>query len=197
MSNNKTHFSNDVTILNEINTVKPRGAQKLQRQKSVIANDDITRQKSKETLSEFNNEKLQQKQPILVKGKIIFTRIGEINTKAERFDSEIYYECSWEDDKLFEIFYNSQNFSNLKRNDFQSKLEFMNKSINQFTYNPSIHWSPKVYIDNAIGEPKGETNYTLEIIKKENANNLAKYENLDYTIRVTEMKTLKGIFYEV
>lgn len=197
MSSNKTHFSNDVTILNEVNTVRPRGVQQLQRQKSIIANDDLTQQKSKQTLFEYTTEKPQQKKPILVRGKIIFSRIGEINTKAERFDSEIYYECSWEDDKLYEIFYNSQNFSNLKRNDFQSKLDLMNKNISQFSYNPNIHWSPKVYIDNAIGEPKGETSYKLDIVKKGHPNNLTKCEHLDYTIQVTEMKALKGIFYEV
>ena len=36
----------------------------------------------------------------IVKCKVIFARMGNINTKLERFDSQIFIESFWEDDSM-------------------------------------------------------------------------------------------------
>ena len=38
-----------------------------------------------------------------IRSRIVFLRIGQVDTKNERYDAEAYIECSWEDDKIFKI----------------------------------------------------------------------------------------------
>ena len=57
-----------------------------------------------------NNEKSsiknKQKNPIKVTSRVVFLRIGQVDTKNERYDAELYLEASWEDDKIFQILAN-------------------------------------------------------------------------------------------
>ena len=49
-----------------------------------------------------------------------FCRIGEIDTINEKFQAEVYMECTWLDKEL------------------------------STDYNPKVHWNPELYIENAI-----------------------------------------------
>jgi hypothetical protein len=70
-----------------------------------------------------------------------------------------------------------------------------------------VFWSPQLYIENAIGDLKEEIKHKLEIVEKEGSDLLNDpnfntkseqsrnlYNNL--TIRVVEMRKLRGVFYE-
>ena len=38
-----------------------------------------------------------------VTSRIVFLKLGQIDTRNERYDAEAYIECSWEDDQIFKI----------------------------------------------------------------------------------------------
>ena len=40
-------------------------------------------------------------QPVKIISRIIFVKMGQIDTRNERYDAEAYIECSWEDDQIF------------------------------------------------------------------------------------------------
>jgi hypothetical protein len=40
-------------------------------------------------------------QPTKIVSRIIFVKMGQVDTRNERFDAEAYIECSWEDDQIF------------------------------------------------------------------------------------------------
>lgn len=72
-------------------------------------------------------------------------------------------------------------------------------------YNKNVHWSPQVYIENALGDPAETVEYKLDIVEKESTysldrnvkNKRSNGGNLNnQTVRVTEAKKLKGAFYE-
>lgn len=72
-------------------------------------------------------------------------------------------------------------------------------------YDPNQFWSPQLYIENAIGELKEDLRYKLEIVQRKTCSSLtrneppeAKLQNLanNLTVRVTEMRRVRGIFYE-
>ena len=80
-------------------------------------------------------------------------------------------------------------------------------NIKYLEYDPNVFWSPQLYIENAIGDLKEEIKHKLEIVEKEGSDLLNDpnfntkseqsrnlYNNL--TIRVVEMRKLRGVFYE-
>lgn len=40
---------------------------------------------------------------IKITSRLVFLKVGQIDTRNERFDAEAFIECSWEDDVLFKI----------------------------------------------------------------------------------------------
>jgi hypothetical protein len=43
------------------------------------------------------------KKPVRVTSRIVFLKVGQIDTRNERYDAEAYIEASWEDDKIYKI----------------------------------------------------------------------------------------------
>lgn len=41
------------------------------------------------------------KGPVEIVSRIIFLKMGQIDTRNERYDAEAYIECTWEDDEIF------------------------------------------------------------------------------------------------
>lgn len=41
--------------------------------------------------------------PVRITSRIVFLKVGQVDTRNERFDAEAYVECSWEDDQIFKI----------------------------------------------------------------------------------------------
>jgi hypothetical protein len=187
--------------------------------------------------------------PIEVESRIVILKVGQIDTRNERFDAEAYIECSWNDDDILKQLIETSmstlistscgisknnsheqdstqnlidqenyispiqttalvpltteqqtNMSNLKL------LKHIVKNISTFDYDVNAFWSPQLYIENAIGDIKEEIRYKLEIAEKKksdqqepqafNVGDLRKSTS-NLTIRVCEMRKLRGVFYEV
>ena len=80
-------------------------------------------------------------------------------------------------------------------------------NINSLEYDTSVFWTPQLYIENAIGDIKEEIRHKLEIVEKEGSDLLndpnfdtkqGQYKNIvnNLTVRVCEMRKLRGVFYE-
>lgn len=89
-------------------------------------------------------------EPKHVQVYIHFGRIGEIDTMNEKYQAEFTVESSW----------------------------ISNEPISN--YDPNVHWNPKLYIENAIQEPKESIKYSLS----RDANN---------NCIITEIRQVKGI----
>ena len=84
----------------------------------------------------------------------------------------------------------------------KGKLAFL---LNNFQYDPDEHWSPKLFIENAIGDTKQDIRHKLELVEKydatkprktsqKGADNKQPIEN--FSVNVTETRKIKGVFYE-
>lgn len=189
--------------------------------------NDLEDDKSVErSFGRFTN-KSYDKQPVPVRCKVMFSRMGTIDTILERFDCQAYIECSWEDDELFYQILNLDNpieLDNLKKDLLRSQnskeylYNYAIKNLKDFKYNPETHWSPKIYIENTISGSQQEIKYKIEIADKferrnsaltvvsswlDESKQLIDLENFNdiiennYTVRVIEMRFVNGIFYEV
>lgn len=178
----------------------------------------------------------ESKTPGLTKiiSRIIFLKMGQIDTRNERFDAEAYIECTWEDDEIFKYLsspnldkdgknqnptsQNQQNNNNpTSKNNQQNNnsniiinpnatniinVKNVINNINYLEYDPNLFWSPQLYIENAIGDLKEDIRHKLEIVEKEGSNlqkdTVNKLQNLanNLTVKVTEMRRVRGIFYE-
>ncbi len=169
---------------------------------------DLVNQLRKKHLKEYNPYEvtLTRKRRVygatIVQAKVVFSRLGYINTKSERFDSEVYTECQWYDDTLFEtiLYLNADEakINKIKALPIELKLNLVYDNLKNFNYDPKVNWNPQIYIENAIGELKQDIRYSVEAVKK-SANLMNKYYKHDnsYTIQVKEIRFIKGCFYEV
>lgn len=180
--------------------------------KNLFGSQDMTSSKQYEEVIE----------PVVVKCKIIFSRMGTINTINECFDCQAYVECAWEDDNLFHYILNlNRNIQSSNKSQFDIYKHAID-NLKYFEYNPDKHWSPKIYIENTIGDLKEEKTYKFEIIEKikpscsiattisvlsneyekvidclTDLDSLERPIQPNYTVRVSEMNFVKGVFYEV
>jgi hypothetical protein len=74
-------------------------------------------------------------------------------------------------------------------------LKYINNNIPLLEYDPSVFWTPNLYIENAIGDLKEELRYKLEVVEKSRPDPNSNSNNL--TIRVCELRKVRGVFYEV
>ena len=138
-----------------------------------------------------------------VECKVIFTRMGTIDTISENFNCQAYIETSWEDDDLFDRILSIIDID-LRFKDIEDLNSFLSKQLKTFRFDSKKDWSPLIYIENAIGDlTKQEKKYKLEITEKkaiskgENTNVDSGVRYRRYTIRVHEMWYVEGVFYEV
>lgn len=121
-----------------------------------------------------------KQKPRWVETRTIFLRIGEIDTVNERFFAEILVESRWEEPKL------STEFDT-------SKLCCEEKEIN----NSNKYWNPKIYIENALNDPKQTVHYKIMkeyqgkqiVINPEETSTLLKFWFYEY-------RKIKGYFFE-
>jgi hypothetical protein len=55
------------------------------------------------------------KPPIRITSRIVFLKVGQVDTRNERYDAEAYIECFWEDDQIFKILSDPNMAKNSKR----------------------------------------------------------------------------------
>ena len=49
------------------------------------------------------NSLVEEKSRVRITSRIVFLKVGQVDTRNERFDAEAYIECTWEDDQIFKI----------------------------------------------------------------------------------------------
>ena len=70
-------------------------------------------------------------------------------------------------------------------------------NINLIEYDSHLFWSPNIFVENAIGDLKEEIRHKLEIVEKSsNGNGELTYNYNNLTVKVCEMRKVRGIFYE-
>lgn len=118
--------------------------------------------------------------------RIIFLRIGDIDTLNEKFFAEILIESRWEDPKLSLEF----------ESDSDSSLAEEEKELN----NPNKYWNPKIYVENSLNDPKQTVYYK---VKKElidtnvGQNELNSSQSKTFTkFWLYEYRKIKGHFFE-
>ncbi|CAF0923982.1 unnamed protein product [Adineta steineri] len=106
--------------------------------------------------------------------RLMFSRIGEIDTLNEKYQAQASIEARWqvEIDKLL---------PDLSPED-QTRLT-AGKSVSLLKYAAS-HWTPQLYIENAIGDLKEQIRYTAKKYRQDNQ------------VYVCEHRDIKGAFWE-
>ncbi|CAF0865229.1 unnamed protein product [Brachionus calyciflorus] len=142
------------------------------------------------------DEPEKRKSCVTVQSRINFTKIGEIDTKNEKFAAEAYIECTWYDDsilkKFIEINFSDSNMDFL--NDLnETKIKFLHSILKKIQYDPELFWSPEIYVENSIGSPKEYFTYKFDLVltDKQAADSID-----SYIVRITEKRRVEGFFYE-
>jgi hypothetical protein len=106
--------------------------------------------------------------------RLMFLRVGEIDTLNEKYQAHAAIEARW----LIDI---NKLSSSLSLDDHKLLIE--GKSISLIKYGES-HWHPQLYIENAVGDLKEQITYS------------AKRSTTDNEIYVCEHRDIKGSFWE-
>jgi hypothetical protein len=120
------------------------------------------------------DENNQQINPIQVSVRLMFLRIGEIDTLNEKYQAQASIEARWpiESEELT---------SDLSFDDQKRLID--GKSILLLKY-AETHWHPQLFIENAIGDLKEQIRYSAKKSKKNNQ------------IYICEHRDIKGLFWE-
>ncbi|CAF1475407.1 unnamed protein product [Adineta steineri] len=107
--------------------------------------------------------------------RLMFLRIGEIDTLNEKYTAQASIEARWavDIDKIL---------PDLSSED-QTRL-ISGKSVSPLTKYSQTNWVPQLYIENALGDLKEQIGYT------------AKKSKVDNQIYVCEHRDIKGLFWE-
>ncbi len=121
-----------------------------------------------------NDEDHHHINPIKVSIRLMFLRIGEIDTLNEKYQAQASIEARWpiEFDKLS---------SDLSYDDQKRLID--GKSISLLKY-VETHWHPQLFIENAIGDLKEQIRYSAKKTKEDNL------------IYICEHRDIKGLFWE-
>ncbi|UJR10753.1 hypothetical protein I4U23_014941 [Adineta vaga] len=106
--------------------------------------------------------------------RLMFLRIGEIDTLNEKYQAQAAIEARWsvELDKIISI---------LSLDDRKRLTDGKSVSLLQYSV---LHWHPQLYIENVLGDLKEQIRYT---VKKSKEND---------QIYVCEHRDIKGLFWE-
>jgi hypothetical protein len=106
--------------------------------------------------------------------RLMFLRIGEIDTLNEKYQAQLTIESRWpvDLDKL----------SSTLTYDEQKRLTY-GKSVSLINYSES-NWHPQLYVENALGDLKEQIRYSAKIYKTDNQ------------IYICEHRDAKGLFWE-
>jgi hypothetical protein len=116
----------------------------------------------------------QSNKAIKVYIRLMFLRIGEIDTLNEKYQAQASIEARWEVkfDKLS---------ADLSADDQKNLMN--GKSVSLLKYAES-HWHPQLYIENALGDLKEQIRYSAKKSKDDNE------------FYVCEHRDVKGVFWE-
>jgi hypothetical protein len=118
--------------------------------------------------------------------RLAFIHIGEIDTLNEKYQADIYYEARWTEKRMC---LNTLNLTS------QQQVQFHENLIVKMTeLNRSIHWSPQLFIENAIAQIGDQDKWFT--IKKVNSELTQPSSPLYVNIDICEHRRMKGIFWE-
>ena len=83
------------------NSIRREARGSMVRTVEIDESERLLREQSVESVSKkpIRNETRKVK----VTSRVVFLRVGQIDTKNERYDAEVFIECSWEDDIIYRI----------------------------------------------------------------------------------------------
>lgn len=119
----------------------------------------------------------------IVQIRLIFIRIGEIDTLNEKYQAEIYFEARWTE----KISLNNFNLN------LQQEKEFVQerRTIKLENFNPNANWTPMLFIENAIGQiGELERWFTGKRILNESTTSPL------FEVEICEHRRFKGVFWE-
>jgi hypothetical protein len=90
--------------------------------------------------------------PREVELRVIFLRIGDIDTLSERFFAEILIESKWQEPKLVNEFQTS--------NEQQQQQSTQNEE--KEILNGSKYWNPQIFVENALNDPQQTIYYKIK-----------------------------------
>ncbi|CAF4000135.1 unnamed protein product [Rotaria magnacalcarata] len=122
----------------------------------------------------------------IVRIRLVFIRIGEIDTLNEKYQADIYYEARW-----IEIM--NVSLLNLTAQQ-QGQLLNGNVTVRLNDFNRTIHWTPQLFVENAIGQI-GEQD-TWFTIKKHVPSHVKPSSPLVLRLEICEHRRIRGVFWE-
>jgi hypothetical protein len=120
------------------------------------------------------DENNQQTNPVQINIRLMFLRVGEIDTLNEKYQAQASIEARWP----IELDILTPDLSA----DDQKRL-INGKSVSVLKY-AETHWHPQLFIENAIGELKEQIRYS------------AKKSRKNSQIYICEHRDIKGLFWE-
>lgn len=143
--------------------------------------------------------------------RIIFLRIGEIDTLNEKFFAEILVEAKWEESKLCAEFEQMPASHCVQVANISTFL----REEKELTH-PTKYWNPKIYIENALNDPNMTIHYKIkkelaeqsvglhkinerpdaEKRSKNEASDFQEFNNLQFKYWIFEYRKVKGFFFE-
>ena len=90
--------ANSIITVSEVNNLK-------QSNKNLVDSSNVSNNTNMTELSKTGTDDASKpvKKPIRVTSRIVFLKVGQIDTRNERYDAEAYIEASWEDEKIYRI----------------------------------------------------------------------------------------------
>ncbi|CAF3630806.1 unnamed protein product [Rotaria socialis] len=122
----------------------------------------------------------------IVRIRLVFIRIGEIDTLNEKYQADIYYEARW-------IELMNVSLLNLTTKQ-QGQLLNGNVTVRLNDFNRTIHWTPELFVENAIGQI-GEQD-TWFTIKKHVPSHVESSSPLLVRLEICEHRRIRGVFWE-
>jgi hypothetical protein len=114
-------------------------------------------------------------------------KLGEIDTLNEKYQADIYFEARWTEKRM--------NIGTLNLTlQQQTQLLHENMTVRLNELNSATHWSPQLFIENAIGQI-GEQDrwFTMKkILAKSDQSSSAPFVN----VNICEHRRIKGVFWE-
>lgn len=153
-------------------------------------------------LSRTNNDadaEAKNKKSHQVTSRIVFLKVGEIDTKNEKFEAEAYIESYWEDEEIYKQLLDSSRISLGNYQGFLTldSLHTLGMNLAHINFEQKKHWSPELFIENSIGTLNEKIEHKLTLVKKDLTDLTTTQVSLkELTVKVTEKRKVEGFFYE-
>ncbi|UJR14751.1 hypothetical protein I4U23_001741 [Adineta vaga] len=124
----------------------------------------------------------------IVRIRLVFIHIGEIDTLNEKYQADVYFEARWTEKRM------NLNTLNLNAQDQQKLLAEDNITMKINELNPTIHWLPQLFIENGIGQIGEQDKWFT--IKKIAPRSDQLSTSVSINVEICEHRRIKGFFWE-